>query len=121
MTAFLERHQRYAALEGREIQRRLRGQAECRIEASRKQRLEAAAHIVVDRAARRFIKEKVWYRMPCRPAVRFLWLYVGRRGFLDGRHGLVYAGLIGAYEAMIDAYLLELERQSSALGGLDAE
>ena len=122
MTAFLERHQRYAALEAREIRRNLSIQAKGRTDASRQQRLSAAAQMAVDRAARRrFIKEKVWYRMPCRPAVRFLWLYLGRRGFLDGRHGLVYAGLIGAYEAMIDAHLLELDYQSDALDDLDEE
>jgi glycosyltransferase involved in cell wall biosynthesis len=122
MTAFIERHQRYAALEAKEIRRSLRVEAERRSNASRKQQLDAAGRMIVDRVARRrFLKEKVWYRMPYRPAIRFLWLYLGRRGFLDGRHGLVYAGLIAAYEAMIDAYLLELEHQSDALSDLDAE
>ncbi len=122
LTAFIERHQRYAALEAREIRGNLNAQADHRSVASRKQQVTAAARSIVDRAARRrFIKEKVWYKMPYRPAIRFLWLYLGRRGFLDGRHGLVYAGLIGAYEAMIDAYLLELEHQSDVSRDLEVE
>jgi glycosyltransferase involved in cell wall biosynthesis len=122
MSAFIERHQRYAALEAREIRRTLRTHVERKSLASRKQQLRDAALIIVDRAARRrFLKERVWYKMPYRPAIRFLWLYLGRRGFLDGRHGLVYAGLIGAYEAMIDAYLLELEYQSDESHELEAK
>jgi hypothetical protein len=39
--------------------------------------------------------------------VRFLWLYVARRGFLDGRRGLLFCQLIAMYDFMIDAKLLE--------------
>jgi glycosyltransferase involved in cell wall biosynthesis len=116
MTAFIERHQRYAALEAREMRRALEARADRTSAADLKQRLANAAGVIMDRAARRrFLKEKIWYKMPHRPAIRFLWLYLGRRGFLDGRHGLVYAELIGAYEAMIDAYLLELESKSKRI------
>jgi hypothetical protein len=52
-------------------------------------------------------------RLPARPLLRFLWMFLLRRGFLDGRDALVHCELISACEAMIDAKLLEL-RQSRA-------
>lgn len=113
VSAFLERHRRYAELEAREIYRSLRESAGQEHGGGLGAGFRDAVLAMRDRTARRrFVKQQVWYRIPCRPAVRFLWLYLVRRGFLDGRHGLVYAQLIAAYEAMIDAYLLELERGS---------
>jgi hypothetical protein len=37
-------------------------------------------------------------------------MYLVKRGFLDGRPGLAYCQLVAAYEALIDANLLELEQ-----------
>jgi glycosyltransferase involved in cell wall biosynthesis len=45
----------------------------------------------------------VWLR----PPLRFLQIYLFRRGFLDGIAGLQYALMISSYEAMIGAFLLE--------------
>ncbi len=102
--AFIRRHQRYAALEAEEIllhrRRDLHGRRAGRILGTKQER-------------RRALKMDVWYRLPARPLIRFVWMFVLRRGFLDGRQGLVYCELISAYEAMIDANLLEL-RQSRA-------
>ena len=100
IAAFLERHQRYARAEALAIHaaRPTPGQERPPGRAGR----------------RRWVKERIWYRLKHRPAVRFLWLYVVRRGFLDGREGRVYCQLISAYEAMIDAYLLELEQSGGA-------
>jgi glycosyltransferase involved in cell wall biosynthesis len=112
ISAFLDRHQRYARLEAGEIRRILRDRTAGKGNSNFKQRWNYAYLLVKDRKARRrFLKQQVWYRVPYRPAIRFFWLYLGRRGFLDGRHGLVYAQLIAAYEAMIDAYLLELDQR----------
>ena len=40
-------------------------------------------------------------RLPCRPLLRFLYMYVLRMGFLDGRPGLEYCKLMKWYEGMI--------------------
>lgn len=99
--AFLHRHERYAALEAEEILRHRdrdhRGRRGGRLLGTKQER-------------RRALKMSVWYRLPARPLLRFLWMFVLRRGFLDGREGLVYCELISAYEAMIDAKLLELQK-----------
>lgn len=96
--AFLSRHVRYARYEAAEFIAATRTEHRGSFFGSWSQR-------------RRALKYHVWRRLKCRPAVRFLWMYVVRRGFLDGREGRVYCQLIAAYEAMIDAYALELEQQ----------
>jgi glycosyltransferase involved in cell wall biosynthesis len=50
---------------------------------------------------RRFHQKELFYRLPARPLVKFLLLYVLKRGFLDGRAGFTYAVLQSIYEYMI--------------------
>lgn len=50
---------------------------------------------------RRFHQKELFYRAPLRPLLKFLLLYVGRGGFLDGRAGLTYASLQSIYEYFI--------------------
>ena len=57
---------------------------------------------------RRFLKEKVWYNMPFRPLIRFLWMYVFRLGFLDGKEGLIFTILASIQEFHINAKYHEL-------------
>jgi glycosyltransferase involved in cell wall biosynthesis len=102
--AFIRRHERYAALEadeiGRHRHRDRRGRRAGRLLGSKQER-------------RRALKMDVWYRLPARPLLRFIWMFIVRRGFLDGREGLIYCELISAYEAMIDAKLLELQKSAA--------
>jgi len=50
---------------------------------------------------RRFHQKALFYRLPARPLLKFLLLYVLKRGFLDGRAGFTYAVLQSFYEYMI--------------------
>ena len=50
---------------------------------------------------RRFHQKEIFYRLPGRPFIKFLILYIGKRGFLDGKAGLTYAVLQSLYEYMI--------------------
>jgi glycosyltransferase involved in cell wall biosynthesis len=46
---------------------------------------------------------KSWFvRMPFRPQIKFLFLYVVCRGFLDGKPGWIYCRMQAIYEAMIE-------------------
>lgn len=63
---------------------------------------------------RRALKD-VFFRMPARPAVKFLYYYAWRRGFLDGRAGFTYATLQSFYEYMIDCKRRELLRKQRGL------
>jgi glycosyltransferase involved in cell wall biosynthesis len=58
---------------------------------------------------RRRHQKAVYYKLPLRPLVMFLGLYIGKRGFLDGRAGLVYATLRAIYEYMIVLKVKELQ------------
>jgi len=52
---------------------------------------------------------KRWSRhLPCRPLLRFLFVYVWQRGFLDGRAGYYFARLHAMYEFLSVAKTYEL-------------
>jgi glycosyltransferase involved in cell wall biosynthesis len=63
---------------------------------------------------RRALKD-VFFRMPARPLVKFLYYYGWRRGFLDGRAGFTYATLQAFYEYLIACKGAELERRRRGL------
>ena len=48
-----------------------------------------------------------WARLPFRPALRFIWMYFLKRGFLDGRPGLILCTLMTMHEAVISAKMYE--------------
>jgi glycosyltransferase involved in cell wall biosynthesis len=45
--------------------------------------------------------KELYYRLPCRPIVCFIWLYLVKRGFMDGSPGLHYSLMRTYYEYMI--------------------
>ena len=57
---------------------------------------------------RRRVMKTLSHSLPARPILRFLYVYVGRGGFLDGRGGLRYALLLAAYQLAIDLNMAEL-------------
>ncbi|WP_251965677.1 glycosyltransferase family 2 protein [Salinibacter ruber] len=59
-----------------------------------------------DAQARRRALKDLSYALPFRPLLRFLYVYVGRLGLLDGRPGFDYAVLLAFYE-----YLIGLKRR----------
>ena len=63
---------------------------------------------------RRALKE-LSFRMPMRPALKFAWMYLLKRGFLDGRAGFDYCRLQAMYEAMIVMKMRELERNERGM------
>jgi glycosyltransferase involved in cell wall biosynthesis len=68
-----------------------------------------------DPNARRRALKDLFFRMPARPAVKFAYYYLWRRGFLDGRAGLTYATLQSIYEYLIDCKYRELRRRDQGL------
>ena len=63
---------------------------------------------------RRALKE-LSFRLPFRPLLRFLYMYVLRGGFLDGPKGFAYCRLLYFYELMIVLKMLEKERRHHGL------
>jgi len=56
--------------------------------------------------AKRFLK-KIYLRLPMRPLIRFLYSYVVRLGFLDGKPGLVFCVLLSFYDFLAWANVYE--------------
>jgi glycosyltransferase involved in cell wall biosynthesis len=61
---------------------------------------------------RRALKE-LSFRLPCRAVLRFLYMYIFRLGFLDGRAGFDYCILLAMYEQMIVLKMKEIRRRSA--------
>ncbi len=92
MSHWLTRHNSYSSLEAQQIA--------CNRAANQPFSLRQAL-FGTDRNERRFHQKEIFYRMPARPLLKFLLLYVGKSGFLDGREGFRYAMLQSFYEYMI--------------------
>ncbi len=63
--------------------------------------------------ARRRALKALSARLPLRPWLKFLYMYVARMGCLDGVAGLTYCSLQAVYEYMICAKLAELTRSGA--------
>jgi glycosyltransferase involved in cell wall biosynthesis len=55
------------------------------------------------------------YRLPLRPLIVFLYLYIVRLGFLDGRAGFYFGRMRAAYEMLIDLKVIEARRRQRKL------
>jgi len=108
MTHWLSRHNFYSSLEAQQILRN---------RAAHQPFSLMQAIFAKDRNQRRFHQKELFYRMPARPLLKFLLLYLGKRGFLDGRAGFRYAMLQSFYEYMIVLKTKELTGKSAAYAG----
>ncbi len=68
-----------------------------------------------DNVKRRKALKELSFRLPFRPTLRFLYMYVLKRGFLDGYAGLTYCRLLAIYEYMIVLKVRELRRREKNL------
>jgi len=93
---FVEKHNRYSNWEARVT-------AEHRLSGS-------DAQISSATVGRRRRLKQLSQRLPFRPLLRFLYVYVWQMGFLDGREGWYFARLHGFYEFLSVAKTYELTR-----------
>ncbi len=100
---WFERHNRYSSMEAN-FKATIRGQP-----------VKLAALFGSDPIARRRAMKNLGYRLPCRPLIIFLYLYVLRLGFLDGRGGFYFSVMRALYEFSIDLKVLEKERRRLGL------
>lgn len=64
------------------------------------------------RVAQRRKLKRLSQRLPFRPLLRFLYVYVWQRGFLDGREGYYFARMHAFYEFLSVAKTYELEKRT---------
>ncbi|RQZ41918.1 glycosyltransferase family 2 protein [Burkholderia sp. Bp9099] len=102
---WVARHNSYSTLEAMQIVENRRGQASFSLIKALTSR---------DFHERRFHQKEIFYRIPMRPLAKFLLLYVGKRGFLDGKAGLTYAALQSIYEYLIIVKTDQINRQDAA-------
>ncbi len=97
---FIEKHNRYSNWEARvSADRQLAG---------------SGAHISSGQVERRRKLKQFSQRLPFRPLLRFLYIYVWQKGFLDGREGYYFARLHALYEFLSVAKTYELTRTKTA-------
>jgi hypothetical protein len=97
---FIEKHNRYSNWESRvALDRFLRG----------------SSHSLQNKKAGRLRRLKQFsQRLPCRPLLRFLYVYLWQRGFLDGKEGYHFARLHAVYEYLCVVKTVELEKMNSS-------
>ena len=89
------RHNRYSDMEA------------IRLLEERQKKIEFKSLFCRDPIVRRKNQKQLLYRLPCRPWLMFIALYIFKFGFLDGRAGFHYSKLRAIYEYMIDLKIKE--------------
>jgi glycosyltransferase involved in cell wall biosynthesis len=92
-----ERHNRYSTLE-----------ADAKVR-SRDAPIALSSLLGADPINRRRTLKQIAYRLPMRPLITFVYLYVFRAGFLDGRAGFAFSQMRASYELLIDIKVMEIE------------
>ncbi len=99
LEAYMEKHNRYSTLEARAIVE----QAKRAVDAL------PASLFGTQMERRRWLKAKVYPRLPAKWAFRFAFMYIARLGFLDGLNGLRFCLFMSAYELLIELKMVELQ------------
>jgi glycosyltransferase involved in cell wall biosynthesis len=102
LTAWLDRHNKYATWEAH-LYRRFRQEP---IGSG------PVALLRINAFERKRVLRRVWVRLPFRPGLRFIIWYVFRRGYADGRAGLIFCILMSYYEFIIGVKMRELEQRT---------
>jgi glycosyltransferase involved in cell wall biosynthesis len=99
-SAFIDRHNRYSSFE-----------AEARLVVERRHGTHRLSPKLLGSPVerKRFLRERVWPSLPFKPLVLFVYMYVVRRGFLDGRPGLILCVFHAWQEFVVGIKLAELQ------------
>ncbi|MCC5822908.1 MAG: glycosyltransferase family 2 protein [Phycisphaerales bacterium] len=87
---WIERHNRYSSYEAAET-----------VKALENNPVRIGNLFSGDRNTRRLELKNISFRLPFRPFIKFFYMYILGRGFLDGRAGLTYCTLQAVYEYFI--------------------
>lgn len=79
---------------------------------------EVRARLLGDVVQRRRFLKRIWVRLPFRMVIRFLYDYIFKLGFLEGRPGFIWCAFKAIQEFHISAkmYEMELKRQGKIPG-----
>ncbi|WP_340107622.1 glycosyltransferase family 2 protein [Pikeienuella sp. HZG-20] len=104
LSAWYDKHNRYSSVE-----------AKLALERGRRPRIAWAGLVSRDQADRRACVKAIAARLPFRPTLRFVYMYLLRGGFLDGWAGYTYCRMIASYELMIEIKTAERRRRGQGL------
>ncbi|CAN5275648.1 glycosyltransferase family 2 protein [soil metagenome] len=93
---FIEKHNRYSNWEARV--------------AADEQLAHSSGKVQSETVSRRRKLKLLSHRLPFRPLLRFLYIYIWQKGFLDGREGYYFARLHGVYEFLSVAKTYQLRK-----------
>lgn len=97
---WIGRHDRYSDCEAAEAL------------ADRRAPLRLTDLLTADHIQRRRALKRLWYRMPLRPTLRWITTLFFMGGFLDGRPGWTYAGLLSRYERMTVRKIRQMQSEA---------
>lgn len=100
---FIDRHNKYSSLEAR-IYHRFKHNTDSG------KNLIAGDFFGEQPQRKRFLK-KLWVRLPFRPLLKFIYMYIIRLGFLDAKAGLYFCVFHAFYEFCVSLKLRELEKR----------
>lgn len=104
LRAWIARHNQYANFEAQESLRSLESDA-----------VDWKGIFSGDFVRRRKALKALSFRMPFRPTLRFLYMYLFRRGFMDGWSGYTYCRLVAFYEYLIVLNMKEIRQRRKGL------
>lgn len=104
LSAWYDKHNRYSSVE-----------ADLALAGGRRAPVDWRGLVSGDPADRRASVKAIAARLPFRPSLRFLYMYVLRGGFLDGWAGYSYCRMIASYELMIEIKTAERRRRARGL------
>jgi len=102
---WLDKHNRYATLEADQYFRDISSDVP----------LSFKEFTKGDAAHRKRALKRLFSRLPCRPFLRFIYMYIYRMGFLDGRPGLTFCTLLSIYEYFIVLKIKERRLQDRGI------
>ncbi len=103
LTEWLDKHNKYSLMEAMEGVKNLDSNYSIK-----------SFFIAKDPYTRRKELKKLSFRLPFRPLLKFIYLYVLKLGFLDGKPGYIYCRLQSLYEYMIVIKMKELKREQKS-------
>lgn len=103
LTDWIDKHNRYSTQEAREI---------VRIQSERHDKADPPRLMGSAVQRRRWLKQRLYPKLPARWILRFCWLYFIKLGFLDGKAGLRFCQLHAAYELFIGLKVVETKHNS---------
>ena len=101
LECYIEKHNRYSTIEAREI-----------IIQPEKHGITIDAKFFGNvQERRRWVKQNIYPWLPAKWLFRFFWMFIIRRGILDGITGFRFCMLVSTYEIFISLKMLEYKKQ----------